>query len=296
MASFLGSAVSFLELHYDPVLDELDGEDSDSDLEIDEQDNKRTLTLDEVGFSWGPRGGLVVHAEDRSVKPIFKKSRMPAGVKIGELNENECGICLGELSSSAQFTLACQHTYCQDCLSYYLHQLSGDHRNIFHVRSALETTQHDQHFLRIKKTCGLACPHPSCGHIIEGTEFKEAANEKTWERFCRISLSVNLGHLIQQGQLTLCGRKCPGYIQNCKCSEQECLNKVQRRRSNTEQSLNHRWAVETGIAMCPQCRSLVERNGGCDHMTCRCKRHFSYSANKYSEISRRKKRNLMNHK
>lgn len=277
-------------MHSDPVYDEYDTEDSDSELEFQEETDQ-TLTLDEIGFSWGPMGGLVVHRENGPVKPIFKKSRMPDGVKIGELNANECGICLSEISSTNQFALACQHTYCQDCLSYYLYQLSGDQKNIFHVNSILETTEHDQHYLRINQTCGIACPHPKCDHIIEGTEFKEAVDAKTWERFCRISLAVRLGHLTQQGQLAPCGGKCPGYIQNCTCSEEICQNKKASRYQKGT-SMNHEWAIKTGVAICPRCRNLVERNGGCDHMTCTCKQNFSYLANQYSKITRRKRRHL----
>lgn len=294
MASFLGSGSSFLELHCDPVYDEFDHEESDCELGIAEETDE-TLTLDEIGFSYGPTGGLVVHSEESSAKPIFKKSRVPAGLNLGKLNENECGICLNDISPSERFTLSCRHAYCKDCLSYYLNQLSGDHRNIFHTSSALETTDQDQHYLRIKETCGIACPHPKCTHIIEGAEFREAADERTWDRFCRISLSVRLKHLTQQGQLTPCGGTCPGYIQNCICTEEHCLNK-KTSRPIREPSLSHQWAVESGVAVCPKCHNLVERSYGCDHMRCNCKTLFSYRDNQFSYYANKKRRIYMKDK
>ncbi|CAE7370501.1 unnamed protein product [Symbiodinium natans] len=31
------------------------------------------------------------------------------------------------------------------------------------------------------------------------------------------------------------------------------------------------------VKRCPKCREYIEKNGGCDHMTCRCGHQFSWS-------------------
>ncbi|OMP88021.1 putative E3 ubiquitin-protein ligase rbrA [Diplodia seriata] len=38
-----------------------------------------------------------------------------------------------------------------------------------------------------------------------------------------------------------------------------------------------RLAEQSGWRRCPNCRHFVERSGGCDHMTCRCRTQFCYS-------------------
>ena len=30
------------------------------------------------------------------------------------------------------------------------------------------------------------------------------------------------------------------------------------------------------VKRCPKCREFIDKNGGCDHMTCRCKHQFSW--------------------
>lgn len=34
--------------------------------------------------------------------------------------------------------------------------------------------------------------------------------------------------------------------------------------------------INLGFKICPNCRNAVERNGGCDHMSCRCGKQFCY--------------------
>jgi len=41
---------------------------------------------------------------------------------------------------------------------------------------------------------------------------------------------------------------------------------------------------ETGIKPCPKCKTLTEKNNGCNHMTCmRCKQDWCYSCGKTLE-------------
>ena len=36
------------------------------------------------------------------------------------------------------------------------------------------------------------------------------------------------------------------------------------------------WKKEVGAMRCPNCKFIVEKTDGCDHMTCRCRYEFCY--------------------
>jgi hypothetical protein len=47
------------------------------------------------------------------------------------------------------------------------------------------------------------------------------------------------------------------------------------------------WFNLIACKMCPTCGMVIERNGGCDHMTCRCGTHFCYVCGRYNRMQPR---------
>ena len=37
-----------------------------------------------------------------------------------------------------------------------------------------------------------------------------------------------------------------------------------------------------GSCVCPECGAVVEKNGGCDHIACRCGKHFMFRQGRYA--------------
>lgn len=190
----------------------------------------------------------------------------------------ECKICF-TISENPLTGLRCGHTFCSDCWTTYLTMqimseglstaiqcpetrcdiLVDDEKVCFYI--------HDEK-VKAKYRCLITnsyvvsnkllkwCPSPtSCSYVVrvKSTDSTE-------------SLSVQCK----------CGYR---FCFNCNDSAHdpalcEQLRNWRRRSAEDAKSLN--W-IETNAKECPQCHSAIEKNGGCNNMTCvRCKYHFCW--------------------
>jgi len=248
-------------------------------------------TLDEVGYSFSPYGGLILDAKKEKVEAVWKKTKVPKGTQLATLGENECGICMTDIDSSDLVVTACGHKYCRECMAYYLHLQSGDIKNLDHILSYIETKESGSKHLRIERICGVWCPHPTCTAIIEGEHFHRMANEETWERFINLGLLIMMRRWVKTGEAAHCPENCDGFVQNCVCSSAECRERVARLAEKERLKLYKKWlwAEKQGMELlrtwangvarqCPKCDILIEKNGGCDHMYCTsCKTSYCWS-------------------
>lgn len=278
MASFLGSGSTYLSRTYEPVYDRFNDEEDEDDLRSSSDSissESDFATLDEVGYSFTPLGGALVHSRQEKVGAIFRKTKVPHGTKIAPLGPRECGVCLTDIEPEELVQAKCGHKYCQGCLGYYLRLQSGDKATLMHWTSFIQTKERG-HFLRIEPVFGVVCPHPTCNHIIEGAEFQSFSDDATWERFGLLARSLLLEELERTGEIEACSIRCGGYIQKCFCSTPKC-----RKREKIELGLLKElkvWA-EGRARNCPKCKALIEKNGGCNHMVCTsCKTPYMWDA------------------
>lgn len=63
------------------------------------------------------------------------------------------------------------------------------------------------------------------------------------------------------------------------CDEAEELTEKKRESENMQREAFELWKKDGGVVVkgCPKCGAVIERNGGCSHMTCRvCKHQFCF--------------------
>lgn len=204
-------------------------------------------------------------------------SLMSTGPKIIESDGDEsiCGICYDEMHQDEAYALECGHTFCRECWMSYLHT-AGEGRkygslNIrcpqqgcscrmlarhFQDLSQEMNARYDEHLFRAfleYDSSSRACPGSQCNCVAILVTAKEAE----WADTC---------HCTQCDSLFCFG-----------CGEEPhppatCLAMAEWARI---QSKSNFW-VRKNAKPCPGCHAPIEKNQGCNHMTCTCGVEFCW--------------------
>jgi ariadne-1 len=185
----------------------------------------------------------------------------------------KCRICCDEESDLSQsFSLGCNHPFCKICFSEYLKNSVGDGaasvtahcpehkckqlvtKTIVHSLLAIEESEkYDLFFLRdfIEKSKNMKyCPAPRCDKVAVGS------GVTTVKCVCHHSFCFKCGEEAHDP---------------CSCSQ---LTDWQEKCMNESETAN--WIL-ANTRKCPQCTTRIEKNQGCNHMTCKiCKHEFCW--------------------
>eukprot|EP01083_Nonionella_stella_P198999 730114_1 len=218
----------------------------------------------------------VIRQNMYKLNQIYTNNSHVDAVKVK--NANICMICFDkDLFGDQLHYTQCGHNYCKTCLSthYKTKILDGDVLN-------------------------LTCIDPSCDRKIGEIEILQFIHDgETKRKFDRFRKNA----LLRMNKNVIFCRKpnCDGYAYNKHnlCGTLECglCDTRMCRRCyqpfhgyvlGCNQSVDieyYKWALFKDIQQCPNCMVKIEKNGGCNHMTCRrckyqfcwiCRGHYTY--------------------
>ncbi|KAF9276671.1 hypothetical protein BGZ68_009850 [Mortierella alpina] len=195
-------------------------------------------------------------------------------------NDFLCAICFGDDSASRPFGLRCGHLFCHACYEQYVTQKvveEGECRNILCPESGCSVIMDEQAIrTTVKPTaiekyqrlqdrayvsdlaCLRWCPAPNCENAVE----------------CRLPHSCFT--LVVPTVLCTCGCK---FCFGCGLDDHQpapcgLVKLWQKKCADDSETAN--W-IMTHTKECGKCQSTIEKNGGCNHMTCRkCKYEFCW--------------------
>ncbi|XP_065847102.1 probable E3 ubiquitin-protein ligase ARI8 [Euphorbia lathyris] len=197
------------------------------------------------------------------------------GLVLNEENKKQkgfitCNICFTRLGHGNCVSAGCGHSFCKMCYSNWLRvsiddgigclllrcpepkcrvvvdrdlinslkELPDEHKSKYErflLRSYVEES-------RMRKWC----PAPGCKNAVEFTEICL----KNWDVVCDCSFE---------------------FCWNCQeesHSPVDCATVLEWEKKNTNESENVSW-IHAYTKPCPKCKSPIEKNHGCDHMTCK---------------------------
>eukprot|EP01103_Thecamoeba_quadrilineata_P002550 TRINITY_DN12499_c0_g1_i1.p1 TRINITY_DN12499_c0_g1~~TRINITY_DN12499_c0_g1_i1.p1 ORF type:complete len:498 (-),score=80.68 TRINITY_DN12499_c0_g1_i1:94-1563(-) len=225
---------------------------------------------------------LLIHAKWNKEKLISsymddpQKTCETAGVDLNRYSWNKssakifsCRVCLEDSALLSTFSLSCGHTYCAQCWKTYLEIKISEgpsslttkcifpkcglrvHQDAVYNLVSAEKQKVYEHYL-IKSFVEdnpqvKWCPYPGCGYCVRCE--RESRTEPVR---CKCSFCFCF--------------KCADYLigdhKPASCSQVEkWLQKA------SDESENVNWLL-ANTKKCPKCRSPIEKNGGCMHMTC----------------------------
>jgi len=192
-----------------------------------------------------------------------------AGEKQGGIT---CGICYDD-TPFVGFHLGCQHVYCRDCYSMYAQSKLSEGPGC--VRTP--------------------CPSPKCTQRLTPGCWKSLLAEVGVEEYSKLVVrnyietnkkyrycpGVSCSYVAESVGPTLV--LCPGCSTSfcfscgkddhrpCSC---DAVAKWEEKNRNESESL--RW-IQVNTKTCPSCKVAVEKNGGCNHMSCsHCRHQFCW--------------------
>ncbi|KAL6654618.1 hypothetical protein ACP70R_008083 [Stipagrostis hirtigluma subsp. patula] len=189
-----------------------------------------------------------------------------------------CAICFNGYPARRTRSTGCSHFYCDDCWRGY-------------VRAAVDDGA---------RCLSLRCPDPSCSAAVVQElvdEVAEDGDKALYERFALRSYVEESGGRIKWCPGPGCTRaveflSCSGDATDvfCACEHGFCFRCGEEAHrpvtcdtvrawllKNSSDSENANWLL-ANTKHCPKCRRPIEKNEGCNHMTCRppCRHRFCW--------------------
>ncbi|KAF8806819.1 hypothetical protein BYT27DRAFT_7242544 [Phlegmacium glaucopus] len=191
----------------------------------------------------------------------------------GDIEKETCPVCTDEISHPEQ--LGCGHTYCSGCLRRYLE--SAPHTKIFPIvcigdEDACKTPISIPQIRRFLQ--------PQVFQALVEVAFRSYLDQHAQElKFCTTPDCQQIYRHSPSTRILQCPSCFSTICSACDEEAHEGMTCQERRlhKNPAEQDcLFNEWANVHG-KRCPECRSVVEKNGGCNHMTCHCGAHFCWT-------------------
>lgn len=213
--------------------------------------------------------------EDAKNESIYIPSKVtcyPCG--DGEDDEQMCFVCCDEVKNEDFISLGCNHYFCRGCWVRFLTTKIVEEGEVFNLRcmspdcnivispSCLESIAQSNQEVRTKYRTFLGnklvsenskytrCPSSDCECIVELMPSFQGSNISCFD--CDSSFCL----------------KC----QQASHSPASCEDVKKWDKLAQDDSLTASW-LTANTKDCPKCQGIIEKNGGCNHMTCRKCRH-----------------------
>ncbi|KAJ3330632.1 hypothetical protein HDU76_005216 [Blyttiomyces sp. JEL0837] len=207
---------------------------------------------------------------------VVDSSKQP---KLIPVDGFECGICCNDEPGLLTLALSCGHRFCEGCYTRYLTQKvreEGESRRIQCLDSqckvivdektvelAVDKETHQKYQTLLLRTYvddnALLkwCPAPNCDYAVE-CRLPASLDEVVPSVKCECGHRFCFGCSLPDHQPSTCGLV-KLWLKKC-ADDSETANWIS---ANTKE--------------CEKCLSTIEKNGGCNHMTCRkCKYEFCW--------------------
>ena len=191
----------------------------------------------------------------------------------GDIEKETCPICTDETSHPEQ--LGCGHTYCSECFRHYLESAS-------HTKTFPLVCIGDEGACKIP----ISIPQirrflqPQIFQALVEVAFRSYLDQHAQElKFCTTPDCQQIYRHSPNTRILQCPSCFSTICSACDEEAHEGMTCQERRlhKDPAEQDrLFNEWAARNG-KRCPECRSVVEKNDGCNHMTCHCGAHFCWT-------------------
>jgi hypothetical protein len=200
---------------------------------------------------------------------LIEESRSIGAPQTTTVEEDICPVCYFNASNPEQ--LGCGHTYCAGCLRHFL-------------SSAAESRIFPLVCMGNDATCNAPISIPFIRRFMPEQAFKhltEVAFTCYLEQHPQVYKYCPTADCKQvyRRQTNKKALQCPSCFSSiCPACDEEAHEDLtcEESRFQRDPAAQDRLLNEQGFRKCPQCRGWIEKNGGCNHMECRCGAHICW--------------------
>lgn len=200
--------------------------------------------------------------------------------KIEKMKDFMCDICCNDENNLETFALRCDHRYCVECYTVYLEQK---------IKGEGESGR-------------IQCPCEGCSTLVDSKAIKLLAPKSVSDRY---QVLLNRTYVDDKDNLRWCPAPNCEYAVDCaigskqfttivptvvcSCGHHFCFGCGLNDHQPCPCALVKKWIkkceddsetanwISANTKECPKCVATIEKNGGCNHMTCRkCKHEFCW--------------------
>ena len=185
----------------------------------------------------------------------------------------ECDICYKDFPRKQFLALPCGHAFCFDCWKEHVST---------HVSSA---------------KLQIPCPADGCSRRLPPTSVELICGKEIYANALKFIMDtqVSLADTLTICPNPTCSRPInalqtgPCNVLKCSCGYEFCTLCNQESHAPSTCSVKDQWGLLTGdeimkkrlfgpnVKPCPNCKVVIEKNGGCNHMTCqKCRHEFCW--------------------
>jgi len=249
-------------------------------------------------FELDPRGVVTAKSASEAEFSILRAEAVARRREYLVRADHTCGVCLSDDVRGVdmrRISASCSHTFCVDCVSRMA---------LVHVREGSVTS--------------LLCPSQECSCPFEPHVLREVLSNDEFEKYEALLLSKTLDAMSdlvycprcewpviedEEARLGRCVKCLYAFCTLCRAAwhaGEQCLNAEQklavleaRKRGDSQMSddalRKYREEIADASAAayvarngktCPSCRQAIEKNEGCNKMTCSCGAYFCWTCGK----------------
>lgn len=183
---------------------------------------------------------------------------------------NECLVCLEEYKNADSFALSCGHRYCRSCWKQYLEIAIQDG-----VECITKKCMWPKCICVVHEEAYKKIVSPTLYEIYNKFLFRSFVDDNPKVKWCPSPGCTNCVRCERQNRKEAVECSC-GFSFCFQCGDYDTGNHMPATCEDVEgwktkaadESENVTWMI-ANTKKCPKCRSPIEKNGGCMHMTCR---------------------------
>jgi GAF domain-containing protein len=230
------------------------------------------LGQDNVKFSRATRA-LTVSGSDEAHHAVTRLLAQAAGARtiLNTTDTATCPICFDD--AAAPVPLGCGHTYCASCLRHFFASAADSDGDAFPLRC-----MGDEGRCAVPLALPLVerfVPPHSFARLLEAAFVAHVARHPQELRYCKTVDCARVYRASNAPAALQCSA-CLAVV-CAACGEEghegvSCAEHRLRRDPEAQERAMQEWVRAQGgnVRKCPECARLLEKDGGCNHMSCQC--------------------------